>query len=98
MLDEAIQNEDARLPMLEKAILDAGRAAVVFRQKIWIDLALDLVLSGKLTSIKQMNKREAEKRWKILSTKNDGKTFPVENVFHRADEFSLRNVCCNVTQ
>ena len=85
MLDEAIQNEDARLPML-----DAGRAAVVFRQKSWIDLALDLVLSGKLTSSKQMNKREAEKQWKIFSSKNDGKYFPVENVSRKADEFSLR--------
>ena len=70
-------------------MLDAGRAAVVFRQKSWIDLALDLVLSGILTSSQQMNKREAEKQWKIFSSKNDGKYFPVENVFHRADEFSL---------
>ena len=55
----------------------------------WIDLALDLVLSGKLTSSRQMNKREAKKRWKKFSTKIAGNYFPVENVFHRADEFSL---------
>ena len=30
-----------------------------------------------------------QKRWKIFSTKNDGKYFPVENVFRKADEFSL---------
>ena len=78
--------------MLDKAILDAGRAAVVFRQKIWIDLALDLVLSGKLTSSKQMNKREAKKRWKIFSTKIAGNYFPVENISHRADEFPLSEV------
>ena len=88
MLDKAIQNEAVRLPMLDKAILDAGRAAVVFRQKSWIDLALDLVLSGKLTSSKQMNKREAKKRWKIFSTKIAGNYFPVENISHRSDEFS----------
>ena len=83
----------ARLPMLEKAILMiplGGRAAVVLRQKSWIDLALDMVLSEKLTSRKQMNKREAKKRWKIFSTKIAGNYFPVEKVFHRADEFSLR--------
>ena len=57
----------------------------------WIDLALDLVLSEKLTSSKQMNKREAKKRWKIFSTKIAGKYFPVEKVFHRADEFSLND-------
>ena len=59
------------------------------RQRSWIDLALDLALSGKLTSSKQMNKREAKKRWKIFSTKIAGNYFPVEKVFHRADEFSL---------
>ena len=59
------------------------------RRRSWIDLALDLVLSGKLTSSKQMNKREAKKRWKIFSTKIAGNYFPVENIFHRADEFSL---------
>ena len=36
-----------------------------------------------------MNKREAKKRWKIFSTKIAGNYFPVEKVFHRADEFSL---------
>ena len=36
-----------------------------------------------------MNKREAKKRWKIFSTKIAGNFFPVENIFHRADEFSL---------
>ena len=30
-----------------------------------------------------------QKRWKIFSAKIAGKYFPVENVFHRADEFSL---------
>ena len=30
-----------------------------------------------------------QKRWKIFSDKNDGKYIPVENVFRRADEFSL---------
>ena len=60
------------------------------RQRSWIDLALDLVLSRKLTSSKQMNKREAKKRWKIFSTKIAGNYFPVEKVFHRADEFSLK--------
>ena len=92
ILNKAIQNEAARLPMPDKAILDAGRAAVVFRKKSWIDLAFDLVLSGKLTSSKQMNKREAKKRWKIFSTKIAGNYFPVEKVFHRADEFSLSRV------
>ena len=67
-----------------------ARAAAVLRQKSWIDLALDLVLSEKLTSRKQMNKREAKKRWKIFSTKIAGNYFPVENIFHRADEFSLK--------
>ena len=64
------------------------RAAVVLRQKIWIDLALDWVLSEKQTSRKQMNKREAKKGWKIFSTKIAENYFPVEKVFHRADEFS----------
>ena len=59
------------------------------RQRSWIDLALDLALSGKLTSSKQMNKREAKKRWKKFSTEIAGNYFPVEKVFHRADEFSL---------
>ena len=31
-----------------------------------------------------------QKRWKNFSIKNDGKYFPVENVFRKADEFSLR--------
>ena len=39
-----------------------------------------------------MNKREAKKRWKIFSTKISGSIFPVENVSHRADEFSLRAI------
>ena len=30
-----------------------------------------------------------QKQWKIFSTKIAGKYFPVEKVFHRADEFSL---------
>ena len=30
-----------------------------------------------------------QKRWKNFSIKNDGKYFPVENVFRKADEFSL---------
>ena len=30
-----------------------------------------------------------QKQWKIFSIKNAGKYFPVEKVFHRADEFSL---------
>ena len=36
-----------------------------------------------------MNKREAKKRWKIFSTKIAGNYFPVENISHRSDEFSL---------
>ena len=32
-----------------------------------------------------------QKQWKIFSTKIAGKYFPVEKVFHRADEFSLKN-------
>ena len=31
-----------------------------------------------------------QKQWKIFSIKNDGKYFPVENVFRKADEFSLK--------
>ena len=31
-----------------------------------------------------------QKQWKIFSTKIAGNYFPVEKVFHRADEFSLR--------
>ena len=74
---------------MQDEVANAGIAAVVLRQKSWIDLALDMVLSEKLTSRKQMNKREAKKRWKIFSTKIAGNYFPVEKVFHRADEFSL---------
>ena len=33
-----------------------------------------------------------QKQWEIFSIKNDGKYFPVENVFRKADEFSLRVV------
>ena len=43
-----------------------------------------------------------QKQWKKFSIKNDGKYFPVENVFRKADEFSqnlnvarfARNVEC----
>ena len=77
---------------MQDEVANAGIAAVVLRQKSWIDLALDMVLSEKLTSRKQMNKREAKKRWKIFSTKIAGNYFPMEKVFHRADEFSL-NTC-----
>ena len=73
---------------MQDEVANAGIAAVVLRQKSWIDLALDMVLSEKLTSRKQMNKREAKKRWKIFSTKIAGNYFPMEKVFHRADEFS----------
>ena len=83
--------------MLDEAILMSPRGRQCWKsssstqtEKSWIDLALDLVLSEKLTSRKQMNKREAKKRWKIFSTKIAGNYFPVEKVFHRADEFSLR--------
>ena len=36
-------------------VSNAGIAVVVLIQKSWIDLALDLLLSGKLISSKQMN-------------------------------------------